>query len=92
MSIIPKQKFWMVYGMDAGAPTVRHETFDLALAEAKRLARKNSDTAFVVLEATAAIVKREFDLIALLEPHETFRNGIRVDGLHSHSFDDDFPF
>ncbi len=48
-------KFWMVYGIDQRAPVCRHWSEDSARTEALRLAKQNSDIAFVVLEATWAI-------------------------------------
>lgn len=43
--------FWMIYGMGQGAPTVRHETFGGAKAEAERLARQNQGIEFYILQA-----------------------------------------
>jgi len=44
-------KFWVVWNPNAGAPTFRHPTREQALAEAERLAARNPNAAFVVLEA-----------------------------------------
>jgi hypothetical protein len=43
--------FWMVYGMNQGAPTARHGSEEIAKQEAQRLARNNPGTAFYVLKA-----------------------------------------
>jgi hypothetical protein len=56
-------KFWMVYGIGRGCPTKQHWSKADAEREAKRLARENPGSFFVVLEAVAAIAKREFDVI-----------------------------
>ncbi len=54
------QQFWMVYGVGNGQPTYQHECREDAAAEAKRLARLNPETTFVVLEAVESFTKREF--------------------------------
>lgn len=47
-------KFWTVWELDGSkTPTRRHETFDSAITEAERLARKVRGRTFVVLEALA---------------------------------------
>lgn len=53
------QKFWMVYGLDQGAPTVRHQAEHIATAEAKRLARNNPGIEFYVLQSTHRAVKSD---------------------------------
>lgn len=53
-------QFWMIYGIGQGAPTMRHESYEIALAEAKRLARHNPDVEFVVLQAITSVTKNEF--------------------------------
>ena len=50
-------KFWMVYRMDGGSPRVRHETKELASAEAQRLATKELGHTFYVLETISLKVK-----------------------------------
>lgn len=44
-------KFWVVWNPNAGAPTVRHPTRDLAEREAERLAAQHPRDHFIVLEA-----------------------------------------
>lgn len=44
-----ESKFWMVYGMGQGAPTVRHHAEEHAVAEAKRLSRSHPGIRFFVL-------------------------------------------
>lgn len=62
-----QQPFWMVYGMGQGAPTVRHDTSESAVAEARRLARANPGITFIVLASVRGyrtadpIVEIEFD-------------------------------
>lgn len=48
-----KETFWLVWAVDSGRPTQRHDSFNNASSEAKRLARANTGTEFVVLEAKA---------------------------------------
>ena len=43
------RKFWIVWCPLRGEPTVRHETHELAIAEATRLARKHPHNEFTVL-------------------------------------------
>lgn len=59
----PPDQFWMVLGVERGAPTVRHPTRPAAEAEANRLARLNPGEFFVVLEAVSAVAKRDLDVI-----------------------------
>lgn len=66
--MLPKEPFWMVYGVGQGAPTARHATPTIARDEAKRLARANPDITFVVLEAIGAVVKREFGTVFFRAP------------------------
>ena len=68
MTTLPKEQFWMVYGVGNGRPTFQHTTRDSAETEAKRLARENPGIAFVVLESISAVIKREFDTM-------TYRGG-----------------
>lgn len=46
-----EHKFWMVYGIGQGAPTVRHWSKDAARKEAQRLAECNPGVTFIVLAA-----------------------------------------
>lgn len=47
-------KFWMVYGLDRGAPRHRHWSKESAQNEAKRLASQTPGVTFVVLAAVDA--------------------------------------
>ena len=44
-------KFWVVWNPNAGAPTFRHPTRELAEREAERLAAQHPRDHFIVLEA-----------------------------------------
>lgn len=79
MDTAPKP-FWMIVGIGQGCPSRKHDTADKAHAEAKRLARNNPGVTFIILEAVAAITKREFDVV-------TFRAPPRVVNA-----DDEIPF
>lgn len=48
-------KFYMVWSPQGSAPTKKHEYFDEAEAEAKRLANMNKDQQFYVLMAMSRI-------------------------------------
>lgn len=51
--------FWVVWCDCGGPPTVKHDSFESAKAEASRLAQRNEGKTFHVLEAKgAAIVER----------------------------------
>lgn len=41
--------FWMVYGGGQGAPTMRHDSFEIAKHEAERLSRNNPGIEFFVM-------------------------------------------
>lgn len=43
--------FWMVWNPQAYAPTVKHQSFEAAEAEAERLARGNPGQTFYLLQA-----------------------------------------
>lgn len=62
---LPTKQFWMVYGIGCGEPTKMHSTKEIALGEAKRLARYHPDQVFVVLESIAAAVKRDVDVVTI---------------------------
>jgi len=47
-------QFWMVWHVDGGRPTFKHESETAALAECERLARLNPGEPFVVFEAIHA--------------------------------------
>lgn len=74
-----QKRFWMIHGIGQREPTMRHESFELAHTEAKRLARNNPGTAFAVLEAVALVFKQDVVTISLKADAER-RNG------------DDIPF
>ncbi len=73
MHTLPKEAFWMVYGVGTERPTVQHKTRTSAEDEAKRLAKLHPGVAFVVLESVSAVIKREFDTI-------TFKGGPAREG------------
>ncbi len=73
---LPDEPFFMVYGVGQGAPTARHRFREDAEAEAKRLARANPDTSFVVLESVSAVIKREFDTVTFKSSGEDHDDGI----------------
>lgn len=54
-------QFWCVWCEGGGNPTVKHDSYPRAKAEAQRLARNNPGRRFVVLAAAAAFVKRDVD-------------------------------
>lgn len=58
---MPKQEasFFVVWCPTRGAPTVRHDRYDPAIEEAKRLARSTPGEDFFVLQAMKRIVRRE---------------------------------
>lgn len=47
------QRFYVVWNPAGGAPTVRHDYYSDAMAEARRLARLNPQQEFIVLAAVA---------------------------------------
>ena len=51
--------FWCVWNPTYGVPTVKHRSRDVALAEAKRLARCNPGQDFYVLAGIAHVVKND---------------------------------
>lgn len=51
------ETFWMVYGLDQGAPTARHSSRSRAEDEARRLARNCPGIKFFVLETVACAEK-----------------------------------
>lgn len=52
-----EERFYLVWAENGGAPTVKHGSFDAALAEAERLARKSPGREFHVLEWRSACMK-----------------------------------
>lgn len=71
--------FWMIYGIGCGAPTHRHANEGDAKREAERLARSSPGTTFVILEAIAAVRKRDVEVTPI------GRGG-------RYAIDDDIPF
>ena len=51
------QAFWLVWRENGGPPTVRHDSHEAALTEAKRLAEKCPGEVFLVLEAMTLVTK-----------------------------------
>lgn len=56
-----KPHFWCVWAEGGGSPTVKHNDFLSAKAEAQRLARMNPGQRFVVLAAAIAFQRRDLD-------------------------------
>lgn len=54
-----KKPFWVVWRMDGGAPTYKHESRQSAELEAERLARNHRGSTFVVLESMCAKVTND---------------------------------
>lgn len=52
-------KFWMVWGENGGAPSVRHSSPELAQREAERLAKVAPGQKFYVIEAKKVAVKTD---------------------------------
>lgn len=67
------QPFWLVWNVSGGAPTHQHGSFESAEKEAKRLARANKGSHFVVLETVASYVS---DDIAVTDLRPEFYDGI----------------
>lgn len=59
MAQAEREQFWMVYGKDQRAPTVRHMTRWQAQQEAQRLAKNNPGIEFYVLAAVDGFVTHE---------------------------------
>ncbi len=73
--------FWMVYGLNQRAPTVRHKTEDSAVREAARLARAHPEITFFVLTATHRLRRNDVLIEPLgarsyFEPTEAYDDGI----------------
>ena len=49
-------KFWMVWKINGYAPVQKHETAEIAKAEASRLAEKHPGERFVVLQAMSVFI------------------------------------
>jgi len=62
------ETFWMVWNPQGRAPTVRHETFDAAMNEARRLAKIAPGSQFFILQARhVAQTKDPVEVRSLLE-------------------------
>jgi len=53
------EKFWLVWCVQGGAPTVKHSTFESAAYEAERLARNNQGKRFEVMERVSSVVRTD---------------------------------
>lgn len=60
--------FWMVWSPEGRPPTHRHESRNLALTEAERLARANPGQEFFVLEATHMRTLNDMKRVSLEQP------------------------
>ena len=60
-----EQTFYMVFVEGGNAPTYRHSSYELALAEAKRLSSTLQKKAWV-LEAISRVQKIEFEVTPLV--------------------------
>lgn len=56
---VERDKFWIVWRLHGGAPTVKHYDKSDAEREAERLAKANPGETFYVLKTTAAAVAAE---------------------------------
>ena len=63
MSALPREPFWMVYGVGQREPTRQHLSREQADTEAKRLARAYPGIAFVVLQAVCAVIKQDLQTV-----------------------------
>ncbi|WP_420415273.1 hypothetical protein [Roseibium sp.] len=64
--------FWMIYGIGQGRPSAQHRSYDVAAAEAKRLARQNPGVRFVVLQAIRAFEKLDVMETTISDPDIPF--------------------
>lgn len=78
MKLATQAPFWMVYGLDQGPPTHRHSTYEVALIEARRLARISPGTEFYVLRTVAVAHRIDVEVRTIDAPEEPY--------------DDDRPF
>jgi hypothetical protein len=60
-----EELFWMVYGINQGAPAVRDDTYQSAVREAERLARVVPGVKFYVLKSVARAVKVDVETIQI---------------------------
>lgn len=61
-SVIPGNKFWMVYNQQGETPRGQHDTEFSAMAEASRLSLKHPGQKFVILEAIG-VATQEPDVV-----------------------------
>lgn len=80
------EPFWMIHGKGCGTPTVRHPTAEAAALEAKRLARANPGTEFVILQSVASALKTDVEF-KLIRPSPAVRRSTGFQDL-----DLDIPF
>lgn len=57
--------FYFVWNPSRSAPTVKHPSEEIAMSEAKRLARLNPGEKFFVLQAIAALEKIDVGVVKL---------------------------
>ena len=60
--------YYYIHRPGYGSPTVRHETMELALTEAKRLARHNPGESFEILQCVG--------ITTMTEPHTFWVDGV----------------
>ena len=53
-------KFWAVYSPEGGVPTFKHETYESAVTEARRLSNKYYERTFYILKTLEAF-KTKFE-------------------------------
>lgn len=70
MSAPAPEKFWWVWRLNGGMPTVHHTSRAQADHEAERLARSNPGDSFYVLEAVSITRKRDVEVVALRDSEE----------------------
>lgn len=61
--------FWLVWNPGGGSPTMRHPTYESAVAEARRLAESNASARFYVLSASDVFFKDSVRHESLSKPY-----------------------
>lgn len=61
-------QFYMVWRDTGNAPTKQHDTYDLALEEAQRLATLTPDTIYYILSAIVAVQNEPNIIVSSLKP------------------------
>ena len=51
------EKFWMVYVEDGNPPSSKHDTYEEAVAEVERLARKENKPVYLLIPSKVCRVK-----------------------------------